>query len=276
MASLFSSGSTPSFNPEAQKGVLKQNRERQLGIVGERTNALTPISQALRSNLSGLGEGFVGNIRQAGDNAVNRVVNPALREAFRTQTAKENFQAVPELQNLIRENLAGTGRTGNAAAVSQLANPALDAARNVSSAQLDFDIQQDQARQNAEAQRFAAERGALEAQFGSDVDLENKLFGTGREDVTNQFGDIADIEQGNAQNLIDLENLRQNSEIARGAAETANRTALRNALLQGGITAGTSALSSLFSRPGTPGVSSIGGGRTTNSRIINPSQLPGR
>jgi len=219
------SANIPSLNVTPLKSRLSQGIQRRTGLVGDTSRELSPLTPAYKSALIGRGQQLVGDVGQRGQQYGAQVANPALRSAFRDQMSREAFANVPALQSQIRQTLGGSGLTGNAAAMARLADPALQAARDVASGQLQYDLASEDAR-----------RQALRDVFQTDVGAEETALGLGREDILRKYGDLGGLIAEETSGLNELDLAQQQADIAKAQAvaeENARRSATRRGLFSG-------------------------------------------
>lgn len=236
-----SGGGIPAFNPQPLRDILNKSAETQRGLVNTLPGQLKPFTQELGAKTESLGQDYVsGTASRVGD-FQRSFVNPAASEAAVTARQEQNFRSVPMQQQAIREALASTGRLQTGRASNALAAPVLAAAEDTRDFAADRAFADEQSRQEALKTGLSLNQQADLAKLGLDEDTMRTLFETGRGDVLQQVGEFLGIEGDLSQGLFNLENTKQQSDIA-AAQEKANRRAsLRNALLGiGGQLAGVS------------------------------------
>lgn len=242
---LFSKPKVPSIDTGALTRIAQENERKQKSIVGGLRPGLAPISTNFETKRNALGqqiqtgtEGVLGQYGQdlsqigAADKAARSTANAGFRE--------QSFREVPEIQRAIRESLGGSGTTGNAAALSALSRPILEANR----ASRDFTSQNTVAGLTADASRgekladtgFGARSGALQSKLGLDEGTIQYLTDTGRGDLIDEANSLLGIEDQAGTNRLGIEQARQQNEMAKAAAANARRGQILSSL---GSLAGT-------------------------------------
>lgn len=226
-----SGGDVPAFNPTPLRDILNKGADTQRGLVTSLPGQLTPFTTELKTSSNQLGTGFVNNNKANVDNYKRNFVNPAATEAAVGAKQEQNFRTVPAQQQAIREALASTGRLQTGRAGNALAQPVLDAARDTRDFASQLALNDEEARRSAETTGFNATQQADLTKLGLDTDTMKTLFESGRGDIIQQAADLLGIEGDLSQGLFNLENTRQQSDIATAMNKANNRASLRNALL---------------------------------------------
>lgn len=229
---LFSKPKTPSLDTGALTRISQDNEAKQKAIVGGLRGNLSPINanfetkrNALGTNFQGATEGLVQQYGQ--DLSAANVADANTRNASNVAFREQSFRDVPEIQRSIRESLGGSGTIGNAAALSALSRPILDANRT----SRDFTAQNEINGLNTTAGRsekladtgFNARSGALSTKLGLDDDTIKFLTETGRGDLIDEANSLLGIEDQAGTNRLGIEQARQSSEMAKAAASNARR-----------------------------------------------------
>lgn len=203
-----------------------------------------------------VGQGFIDQSKQRALDFGKQLEGIDTSDLVRQRQAKARelaFRDLPSVQQNIRESLAATGGLGRGAAIRALQAPVLQAAQT--SADQSFAIQSaaDEGnllrRQQAVENMFNTTQGAALQKFGIDKDTAMLLLETGRADVLDRAAALAGIEGQRTQGLLDIEQARQQSEMAKDAARR-QRTAQ---LISGIGTLGGAAVGGLAG--GLPGAS---------------------
>lgn len=243
---LFSKKSkVPSIDTGALLRIQAENEAKQKSIIGGLRPGLNPLSKDFETKRNVLGEGIttgteanIGNYGReldavgASDTAARNAANVGFRE--------QSFRDIPELQRSIRESLGGSGTIGNAAALSALSRPVLEANRSAR----DFESQNTVAGLNATTGRkekfadtgFGARGDAMSSKLGLDTDTINYLTSIGREDLIREAEGLLGVEEQSGANKLGIEQARQANEIAKATAANAKRSGVLSSL---GSLAGT-------------------------------------
>lgn len=245
---LFSKPKTPSIDTGALLRISQENEARQKNIVGGLQGKLSPLSTRFEGRRNELGEGFQTGTegvltRYGQDLSAANTADAAARNAAGVNFRESSFRNVPELQRSIRESLGGAGTIGNAAALSALSRPVLDANRS----SRDFDAQNEVLGLQRSADRtekvadtgFNARSNALSTKLGLDTDTINFLTESGRGDILDEANKLLGIEDQAGANRLGIEQARQQNEMAKAAASNARRGQLISGLTQlGGAAVG--------------------------------------
>lgn len=238
---LFSKPKTPTVDVAALTRIAEENAIKQRGIVSGLKGNLTPLtgqyeqkrtalSDRINPETEGLMERYGADLSKVGQTEVD--ANNQASAAFR----ERSFRDVPELQRAIRSSLGSTGTAGNAAALSSVARPILDA--NRTSRDFDANIEQERLRNvTGRAQGFAdtglsARSNAMSTRLGLDEDTINYLTETGRGDLIREAESLLGVEGQLGANKLGIEQARQESEMAKAAASNARRGQLISGLSQ--------------------------------------------
>lgn len=265
---LFSKPKVPTIDTGALTRIAEENAAKQQGIIRGLRGGLQPLGtqfETKRADLSGrvpgeteatlsrFGEEY-GNIGAAETDA-NRQAGVAFRE--------QSFRDVPEIQRSIRESLGSSGTSGNAAALSALARPVLEANRSAR----DFSAGLEQqrlgnvtARQEKVADTgFNARSEAMRTKLGLDEGTINYLTSIGREDLIREAEGLLGTEEQLGSNRLGIEQTRQANEMAKAAASNSRRASILSSLGSlGGAAIGS------FAGPAGVGIGSQLGGMTGN------------
>lgn len=242
---LFSKPKTPSIDTGALLRIQAENEAKQKAIVGGLRGNLSPISLDYKSQRNQLGQdittGTEGNLAKYGQEL--QTINMAdanARNVANVGNREQSFRDIPEIQRSIRESLGGSGTIGNAAALSALSRPVLEANRSAR----DFESQNTVAGLNATSARnekfadtgFGARSGALSSKLGLDEGTIQYLTDTGRGDLIDEANSLLGIEDQAGSNRLGIEQARQQNEMAKAAAANARRGQIMSSL---GSLAGT-------------------------------------
>lgn len=266
---LFSKPKVPSIDTGALTRIAQENEAKQKAIVGGLRGNLSPINANFETKRNELGN----NLTTGTENLLTRygqdlsgvtAADTAARNAANVGFREQSFRDVPELQRSIRESLGGSGTIGNAAALSTLSRPILDANR----ASRDFSSQNTVAGLNAQTGRaekladtgFSARGDALKSKLGLDEGTIQFLTESGRGDLIKEANDLLGIEDQAGANRLGTEQARQENEMAKAAAANARRGQILTSL---GSLAGT-AVGAGFGGPVGAGIGSQLGGNLGN------------
>lgn len=242
---LFSKPKVPSIDTGALLRIAKENEAKQKNIVGGLRPSLNPISTNFETKRNALGQ----EIQTGTENVLGRygqdlsqvgAADTAARNAANAGFREQSFREVPEIQRAIRESLGGAGTMGNAAALSALSRPVLEANR----ASRDFTSQNTVAGLAGQAGRsekladtgFGARSGALSSKLGLDEGTIDYLTSIGREDLVREAEGLLGVEEQAGSNRLGIEQARQQNEMAKAAAANARRSGIMSSL---GSLAGT-------------------------------------
>lgn len=242
---LFSKPKVPSFDSGALLRIQNENEAKQKAIIGGLRPGLQPINTNFETKRNALGQeiqtGTENVLGQYGQD-LSRVgaADTAARNAANVGFREQSFRDVPEIQRSIRESLGGSGTMGNAAALSTLSRPILEANRS----SRDFTSQNTAAGLAGEAGRsekladtgFSARSGALQSKLGLDEGTIQFLTESGRGDLINEANSLLGVEEQGGANRLGIEQARQQNEMAKAAAANARRGQIMSSL---GSLAGT-------------------------------------
>lgn len=250
---LFSKPKVPSIDTGALLRIQQENERKQKAIVGGLRPSLNPINTNFETKRNALGQeiqtGTEGVLDRYGQDLSNvNTADAAARNAANTGFREQSFRDVPELQRSIRESLGSSGSIGNAAALSALSRPILDANRSAR----DFTSQNEVSRLAGATGRsekladtgFNARSGALSSKLGLDEGTIQYLTDTGRGDLIDEANSLLGIEDQAGTNRLGIEQARQQNEMAKAAASNSRRASI---------------MSSLGSLAGTAGGFAVGG-----------------
>lgn len=237
---LFSKkSSVPSLDTGALTRIAEENAAKQQGIIKGLRGGLQPINtnfETKRGELSARVPGetettlsrFGQDLSTVGEaeTDANRQAGVAFRE--------QSFRNVPEIQRSIRESLGGAGTMGNAAALSALSRPVLDANR----ASRDFDANLEQTRLGNVTARgekladtgFSARSDAMKTKLGLDEGTIDYLTSIGREDLVREAEGLLGTEEQLGSNRLGIEQARQADNMARAAAANSRRSGVLSSL----------------------------------------------
>lgn len=266
---LFSKPKVPSIDTGALLRIAQQNADKQKAIAGGLKGGLSPLGTNFETKRNELGQGIISGTEDTlgkyGQELSNvGTADTAARNAANVGFREQAFREVPELQRSIRESLGGSGSLGNAAALSALSRPVLEANRSAR----DFTAQNEVSRLAAESGRnekladtgFGARSGAMSSKLGLDTDTINYLTSIGREDLVREAESLMGIEDQLGANKLGIEQARQANEMAKAAASNSRRGGIISSL---GSVAGTG-LGFLAGGPVGAGLGSQLGGMVGN------------
>lgn len=279
---LFSKPKIPSIDTGALLRIQQENERKQKDIIGGLRSGLNPVNQnfdAQRKTLSAGVEGNTENVlnRYGQDISQVNAVDTAARNAANVGFREQAFREVPETQRAIRESLGGSGLLNSGAALSALSRPVLDASRSAR----DFTSANEVAGLAGAAGRsekladtgFSARSDAMKTKFGLDEGTINYLTSIGREDLIREAEGLLGVEEQSGANRLGIEQVRQESEMAKAAAKNARRTALSTSIgsLVGALAGSASGNPALGSQFGATLGNLAGGG--TGSETFDPTLL---
>lgn len=309
------SSSIPGYDTGKLNAISKANADKQRQLIQQKFTGLQPINQQYQTSQTNLSNGILPQAEEQVQKFGTDLNSVNTADAAQRQQSSDAFRAnafrdVPAIQRQIRNSLGGNRLLNSGAAVSTLANPTVNAAQNAS----DFASQNEQARLagvTGRANEFATtgfntRQQALASKLGIDENTINQLKDMGRGDLIDQFNSLSDVQGQEGANELGIEQLGQSQNIAAAQANAAKRSAILGSLGsiagmgigsfagplgaavggQIGGTLGTTAgggtpqpfdptllFAAAQKRKGV--VNALGSGRTTNSSITSPSQLPG-
>lgn len=236
---LFSKPKIPGLDTSALTRIAEQNAATQRDLVARRKMALQPLQAKYGTDRAA----FSAQIEPGAENLINRYATDlsgvGAGERAANQTAiigqrERSFRDVPEIQRAIRESLGGSGLLRSGAASRTIAQPILEAAR--SSRDFSTGLETEQlGRESARAEGIAntglnMRTSALNKRLGVDEETLNTLASLGREDLLNEYRDLAGIEEGLGSNRLGIEQARQANEIERAKASASRRGAILSTL----------------------------------------------
>lgn len=251
----------PSIDTAALNRLVDEAAAKKRAIVGGLTGELQPISANFEQKRNALGTGYLNDVNtginefNTGIGALKESSGAAGEEAARA-FREQQFRDVPEIQKSVREALGGSGTLNTGAARFSLARPTIEAAR----ASSDFAAQQkindlqrkQQLGEKALDYSTTAKQGGIDTKFGLDKDTVDYLTSIGRSDLIDKANSMLGIEGDVGDARLNIEQARQNNDIARATAAANNR----NAVLSGITTLGGAAIGGLFG--GAPGAAAGG------------------
>lgn len=307
-------GSIPGYNTAKLNQIATDNANKQRQLIQQKFSGLQPINQQYQTSQTNLSNNILpqneGQIAQFGNdlNAAN-TAEAAQRQQSSDAFKAQAFQNVPALQRQIRNSLGGNRLLNSGAAVSTLAQPTVQAAQNASNNAAQNEQQRladVTSRANTLATTgFNSRQSALASKLGLDENTINQLASMGRSDLIDQFNSLAGVQQQEGADQLGIEQLGESQNIAQAQANQAKKSAILGSLgsiaglgigsfagplgaavgSQIGGTVGTAAGGGvpqsfdptlLFAlaqkRQGV--VNALSGGRSTNSSITSPTQLP--
>jgi len=232
-------GSVPGIDAGALQRINQQNLLRQKNIIQGLNPSLQPLTESYKTQREALSGALMPQAEQqltsfgkdlAGIGGLEKQQGQQLASNFREQ----QFQNVPALQSAIREAVGSSGRTGNAAAASAVANPVIDAA--VASRNLESQLGQQQLQNEINRKTGFAETGfntrgkALEDKFGLDTGTIDYLTSIGRGDLINEANSLLGAESQYGANELSIEQARQQNAIAQAQAKNDQRANLISGL----------------------------------------------
>lgn len=206
---------------------------RKREILGQLSPKLDPLSAKFegtqgqigsqyRADVGKMGEGFLADIEKTGQAKDTAQFNLAQEQTFRQ---------LPQVQQAIRESLAGTGGLGRGYAVTELAKAPLQAAQNLSDLTQELAIAGGDRKAAALDRVYQTNSGAALNKLGIDRDTAQMLLETGRSDILTQAAQALGIEDQLAEDLFGIQQLAMGQGFARNAAENENRQNITNALV---------------------------------------------
>lgn len=224
---LFGGGKPKALDAGALQAILNRGASNQRNLVNQGFGQTPQLSQDFESKRNALGQAFETGANQRAQTfglQLGQVESPDFVREQQARAREIAFRDLPTAQQNIREQLGATGGLNRGVAIRALAQPTLQAAQASRDAQ--FQIQQDAARRNIERKEqtietvFNTGQGAALEKLGIDKETANVLLKTGRADILDRAFALAGIEEGRTQGLLDIEQQRQLSEIAREAEKT--------------------------------------------------------
>ena len=161
------------------------------------------------------------------------------QDALRRNLYSENFNALPDTLQAVREASAAGGGLKTGSYQKAVGDVGRTVGQNIATGERDIQIAGLQNRQAAQETTFNA-FNQLSSKL-SDQQLEGltKVLDTGRADLVRQYGVDMGLTEQEIQGTIDLLNFQQSGEMAADTAGDANKQALLNSLFtMGGTIAG--------------------------------------
>lgn len=238
---LFSKPKVPSIDTGALTRIAEENARKQQGIITGLKGNLNPINQNFETKRNTLSAAIPGQTEETLGaygrdlSNVGQLEQNANTQAVAAQR-EQSFRDVPELQRAIRESLGSSGTTGNAAALSAVSRPVIDAARQ----NRDFGAQLENNRLTNQANRgekladtgFNARSSAMSTKLGLDTDTVNYLTSIGREDLVREAEGLLGSEEQLGSNRLGIEQARQANEAAKASASNSFRNNIISGLTQ--------------------------------------------
>lgn len=242
---LFSKKRVPGIDTGALTRIAEQSANTQRDILNRRKLALQPLNQRFQTDRSALS----AQVEPGTENLINRFGTELQGVAQGERAANQNavigqreqaFRDVPEIQRSIRESLGGSGLLRSGAASRELSRPILDAVRSSRDFSTGLETQQ-LGRESNRAEGLAttgfnARSQALNKRLGIDEDTINLLSSMGRQDILDEYRDLAGIEGDLGSSRLGIEQTRQANDMARAQASAARRGQILSSL---GTLAGT-------------------------------------
>lgn len=236
---LFGGSSTPTIDTGQLNTINQNNANKQRQIIQNKFNSLQPLNAQYKTDQTNFANTIQpqvqANVDQFGRSltGVNEA-DAAQREQANNQFRTQQFQGVPDVQRAIRNSLGGNRLLNSGAAVSTLAQPTVQAAE----ASSNFAGQNEQAhlagvtgRANELATSgFNANQDALAKKLGINEDTINQLLAMGRGDLVDQFNSMAGVQSQEGANELAINELGQNSNIAKASADASKRGAILSSL----------------------------------------------
>jgi hypothetical protein len=233
---LLSKPKVPSLDTGALKNIANQTAQTQRDLITQRMAGLEPLNAQFKTGR----EGLSARIPQESEALLTQLVqdtgkigeqeqaqNAQATQAFREQS----FRDVPEIQKMIRNQLAGSRLMGSGAALSSLAKPTINAAQ--SSADMASQLEQQRLgnavrrSEDLASTGFTTRQKAMADRLGLDDDTLNQLTQMGRGDLIQKFSDLSGVEGQYGADMMNIEQARQANEMAKAAA---NRSAFGSTL----------------------------------------------
>jgi hypothetical protein len=249
------------------RDILNRGADTQAGLIKGGFTTTGELGEKFRTERDALGRTFETGANQRAEQfaqGLQQVESPNLVREQQAKARELAFRGLPGTQELIRENLAATGGLNRGAAVRALQQPVLQASQQASDT--GFQIQQEANLRNIQRKQIALDtifntgQGAALERLGIDRETANVLLETGRSDILDRAFKLAGIEEGRTQGLLNIEQSRQISDIAREQAKRADQAALVKTLTS---TAG-SIIGSKIGGPIGGAIGKQGGGTVAN------------
>lgn len=237
LGDIFGGKKPKGIDTGALLNILNQGAANQRSLVETAFGETPKLLNRFESTSQQLGEAFEKGAQQRAQQFAQGLQQVESPEFVRQQQAKARelaFRNLPTAQQNIREQLAATGGLGRGAAIRALTQPVLQAQQTA--ADQSFAIQQDAARRDIGRRQTALDtifrtgQGAALQRLGIDRETAQVLLETGRSDILDRAFKLAGIEAGRTQGLLNVEQLRQQQEVARDQAKRARRGAIAGTL----------------------------------------------
>jgi len=202
------------------------------GIIQGLNPQLNPLTEQFKQSTTGLGEGLVKNVEGQGQQYLKDVEDTGkAADTARFNLAQEQtFRNLPQVQQAIRESLAGTGGLGRGYAATELAKAPLQAAQSLSDLTKELAIGGAERRGQALDRVYQTNTGAQLSKVGIDKDTANTLLETGRSDILNQAAQLLGVEDQLADDLFGIQQLALTGQFANAGAENDRKNQLMQAL----------------------------------------------
>jgi len=243
-ALIFAAGAATSMLGKKSKGpkvniaglndLVQGNAQKKREIIGGLNPMLQPLSQQYERKQGQIGSDFVSNVAGQGQQYLKDVEETGkAKDTARFNLAQEQtFRQLPQVQQAIRESLAGTGGLGRGYAITELAKAPLQAAQNLSDLTKELTISGAERRGQALDRVYQTNTGAQLNKLGIDKDTANTLLETGRSDVLTQAAQLLGVEDQLTEDLLGIQQLAVGNEFARSGAANQNQNSIIQALGQ--------------------------------------------
>lgn len=205
---------------------------RKREIMGSLDPKLQPLSQQYEGTQGRIGSQYTADVGKMGEGYLADVekTGQAKDTAQFNLAQEQTFRQLPQVQQAIRESLAGTGGLGRGYAVTELAKAPLQAAQNLSDLTKELAIAGGDRKAAALDRVYQTNSGAALNKLGIDRDTAQMLLETGRSDILTQAAQALGIEDQLAEDLFGIEQLKLGQGIAQSSADNANRQSISDAL----------------------------------------------
>lgn len=223
---------------------LNASGEKQRGLITGLRPKLEPLANTFTQDRTKLSDDFVTNISGQSNKFVQDSANAAteLGEAEGVAGRRRILETQPELQNNLREALAGSGLNRGGAAVAGATKINQELGRQVGELESNIGIQSLQGKQQAVRDAFQANAGAAEKALGINAETVEKIFATGREDLITEMLQLLQEEQSRTQTVAGLQGQQLTNDYTAQLARRQNNQDLLSTLLGGASMIGGAAL----------------------------------
>lgn len=232
----------PKIDYAAMNSIVDKGVKTQTGIAEKQFSDLsalnkpyeekmTNLGKTYEEGVTGMGQEYLANLKQLGSE------DELAAQKARVLAGKRVSQSIPINQALIRQNLAATGNLRTGAAGRMLQQPVLDANRQLSEYGQELDIQNLQ-RQSARQEKgvdamYSGKMGASLERLGLDKETFNTLLQNGRTDIISKSLQLLGISEKEISNLLGIQGIQANAELADTAAYNQGGASLLNAIMTG-------------------------------------------